>query len=232
MLLVVVYALNLSLSWFNQSVNPIIFRIYPTQSAISPTPTLYLAQFMTSSSEQTLVLSFSTCVFHVFGCPRLLLPCTPNSNTFRGGSSWKSSRGMPHQKMFEKQCLEMPFPAFWGWNSYFGGIWLLFIIRYYIVTQNDLVGKIWLWLEPCSCQPWSTPGFFSQNMPIIPPQHMPVPSHAICLCHLNHCFLQTTVSFYWRFIFSHSTWQTHCLNISCWLKVWGNTTENSTSSLE
>ena len=29
---------------------------------------------------------------------------------------------------------------------------------------------------------------FSQNMPIIPPQHMPLPSHSICLCHLNHCF--------------------------------------------
>ena len=28
-------------------------------------------------------------------------------------------------------------------------------------------------------------------MPIIPPQHMPVPSHSICLCHLNHCFLQS-----------------------------------------
>ena len=32
---------------------------------------------------------------------------------------------------------------------------------------------------------------FSQNMPIIPPQHMPVPSHFICLCHLNHCFRQS-----------------------------------------
>ena len=31
----------------------------------------------------------------------------------------------------------------------------------------------------------------SQNMPIIPPQHMPVLSHSICLCHLNHCFLQS-----------------------------------------
>ena len=32
---------------------------------------------------------------------------------------------------------------------------------------------------------------FSQNMPIIPPRHMPVPSHSIRLCHLNHCFLQS-----------------------------------------
>ena len=31
----------------------------------------------------------------------------------------------------------------------------------------------------------------SQNVPIIPPQHMPVPSHSIRLCHLNHCFLQS-----------------------------------------
>ena len=27
---------------------------------------------------------------------------------------------------------------------------------------------------------------FSQKMPIIPPQHMPIPSHSIRLCHLNH----------------------------------------------
>ena len=32
---------------------------------------------------------------------------------------------------------------------------------------------------------------FSQNMPTIPPQHMPLPSHFILLCHLNHCFLQS-----------------------------------------
>ena len=30
---------------------------------------------------------------------------------------------------------------------------------------------------------------FSQNMPIIPPQHMLIPSHSIRLCHLNHCSL-------------------------------------------
>ena len=27
---------------------------------------------------------------------------------------------------------------------------------------------------------------FSQNMPIIPSQHIPIPSHSIRLCHLNH----------------------------------------------
>ena len=32
---------------------------------------------------------------------------------------------------------------------------------------------------------------FSQNMPTIPPQHMPIPSHSIRLCHLNHCFHQS-----------------------------------------
>ena len=30
---------------------------------------------------------------------------------------------------------------------------------------------------------------FSQNMPIIPPQHTPVPFHSIRLCHLNHGLL-------------------------------------------
>ena len=30
---------------------------------------------------------------------------------------------------------------------------------------------------------------FSQNVPNIPPQHMPLPPHSIHLCHLNHCFL-------------------------------------------
>ena len=32
---------------------------------------------------------------------------------------------------------------------------------------------------------------FSQNLPIIPPQHMVIPSHSIRLCHLNCCFLQS-----------------------------------------
>ena len=60
-------------------------RIYPTlTAAISPTPTLHLAWFMASSfSKPTLLLSFSTCVFHVlFGHPRFLLPFTSNSNAF------------------------------------------------------------------------------------------------------------------------------------------------------
>ena len=34
---------------------------------------------------------------------------------------------------------------------------------------------------------------FSQNMPIMPPQHIPIPSHSIRLCHLNHCFLHITI---------------------------------------
>ena len=29
---------------------------------------------------------------------------------------------------------------------------------------------------------------FSQNMPIIPPQHIPISSHSIRLCHLNHLY--------------------------------------------
>ena len=32
---------------------------------------------------------------------------------------------------------------------------------------------------------------FSQTLPFIPPQHMPVPSHSIRLFHLNYCFLQS-----------------------------------------
>ena len=50
--------------------------IYPTLTAISPTTTLHLTRFMASSfSKTTLLLSFSTCVFHVFfGHPRFLLP--------------------------------------------------------------------------------------------------------------------------------------------------------------
>ena len=32
---------------------------------------------------------------------------------------------------------------------------------------------------------------FSQNMPIIPSQHMLVPSHSIRLCHLNHHLFQS-----------------------------------------
>ena len=33
--------------------------------------------------------------------------------------------------------------------------------------------------------------WFSQNMPISPLQNMPIASHFIRLCHLNHCFLQS-----------------------------------------
>ena len=51
-------------------------RIYPSLTAISPTPTFHLARFMASCfSKPTLLLSFSTSVFHVFfGRPRFLLP--------------------------------------------------------------------------------------------------------------------------------------------------------------
>ena len=54
--------------------------IYPTLTAISPTPTLHVARFMSSSiSKLTLLLSFSTCVLHVFfGRPRFLLPFISN----------------------------------------------------------------------------------------------------------------------------------------------------------
>ena len=59
-------------------------QIYPTLTAISPTPTLHLTWFMASSlSKPPLLLFFSTCVFHVFfGCPRFLLPFTSNYNAF------------------------------------------------------------------------------------------------------------------------------------------------------
>ena len=53
-------------------------RIYPTLTAITPTPTLHLTWFMASSfSKPTLLLSFSTCIFHIlFGRPCFLLPFT------------------------------------------------------------------------------------------------------------------------------------------------------------
>ena len=59
-------------------------QIYPTLSAIFLTPTLNLARFMASFfSKPTLLLSFSTCVFHVFfGRPHFLSPFTSNSNAF------------------------------------------------------------------------------------------------------------------------------------------------------
>ena len=76
----------------NQSINQSNFDpgfiplagIYPTLTAISPTPTLHLARFKVSSfSKPTLLLSFSTCIFHAFfGCPHFLLPFTSNSNAF------------------------------------------------------------------------------------------------------------------------------------------------------
>ena len=59
-------------------------QIYRGLTAISPNPTLHLARFKASSfSKPTLLLSFSTCVFHIFfGCFHFLLPFTSNSNTF------------------------------------------------------------------------------------------------------------------------------------------------------
>ena len=74
-------------------INPTLIQYYPrkwgwpdlpTLTAISPMPTLHLARFKASSfSKITLLLSFSTCVFHVFfGRPCFLLPFTSNSNAF------------------------------------------------------------------------------------------------------------------------------------------------------
>mgnify|MGYP001792961603 CR=1 FL=1 len=59
-------------------------RIHPTLIAISSTPNLHLARFKASSfSKSTLLLSLSTCSFHVFfGRPRFLLPFNSNSNAF------------------------------------------------------------------------------------------------------------------------------------------------------
>ena len=71
---------------FWSGLNPINWcnPIYPTLTAISPTPTLYLTQFKASSfSKPTLLLSFFTCIFHIiFGHPCFLLPFTSNSNSF------------------------------------------------------------------------------------------------------------------------------------------------------
>ena len=41
---------------------------------------------------------------------------------------------------------------------------------------------------------------FSQNMPIIPPQHVPVPSHSIRLCHLFYIGIQFKIFFYTLFL--------------------------------
>ena len=77
---------------WNVIINPILIWIYLRKwgwpdlphFGISPTPTLHLAGFMTSFfSKPTLLLSFSTCIFHAFfGHPHFFLPFTSNSNTF------------------------------------------------------------------------------------------------------------------------------------------------------
>ena len=58
--------------------------IYPTLAAISPAPTLHLARFNASSFfKPTFLLSFSTCIFHLFcSRPHFLFPFTSNSNAF------------------------------------------------------------------------------------------------------------------------------------------------------
>ena len=55
----------------------------------------------------------------------------------------------------------------------------------------------------------------SQNMPIIPPQHMAVPSHSIRLCHLNHHLLQSQHLFVLKiyFFFKMSVKCSTCLKL-------------------
>ena len=70
---------------FEINLIPIVIRAYPRKWGwLDPTPTLHLARFNASSIfKPTLLLSFSTCIFHVFlGRPHFLFPFTSNSNTF------------------------------------------------------------------------------------------------------------------------------------------------------
>ena len=75
----------------NQLISPILIRVCPCEggriytilTAICSTPTLHLTRFMASSPKPTLLLCFSTCIFHVFfGSPRFIFPFTSNSNAF------------------------------------------------------------------------------------------------------------------------------------------------------
>ena len=79
-------------------------QIYRTLTAIYLTPTLHLARFKASSfSKPTLLLSFSTCVFHVFfGRPRFLLPFTSKSNAFL--KTCLSSL-LNHARKYENNCV-------------------------------------------------------------------------------------------------------------------------------
>ena len=82
-------------------------QIYPTVTALSPTPTLHLTRFKESSfSKPTLLLSFSTCIFLIFfDCPRFLLPFISKSNT---------SQNMPSSLLNTCPCitilLHLPLP--------------------------------------------------------------------------------------------------------------------------
>ena len=70
----------------SQLINPTLIRVYPRKPGWPDLPqsNSNLTQFTVSSfSKPTLLLSFSTCVFHVFfGCPYFLLPFTSNSTAF------------------------------------------------------------------------------------------------------------------------------------------------------
>ena len=74
----------------NQSINlPILIRFYPRwldlpdSNSILTNSTLHFTRFMSSFlSKPTLLLSFSTCIFHVFFCHHFLLPFNSNSNAF------------------------------------------------------------------------------------------------------------------------------------------------------
>ena len=83
--------LHICILWFNSNSNFNLIRVYSRKQGWLdlPDPGSNLSNSHSPSRSNassffkpTLLLSFSTCIFHVFGCPRFLLPFTSNSNAF------------------------------------------------------------------------------------------------------------------------------------------------------
>ena len=94
MLVFRVLAIGHSTESMNQSINPILIRVYPVNrgdwiypsgnlsNSHSPSCSIHGVLFL-QTNALALLLHFSTCIFHIFfGRPRFLLPLTSNSNAF------------------------------------------------------------------------------------------------------------------------------------------------------
>ena len=142
------------------SINPILIcvyplnrggQIYPTLTVIFPTPTLHLARFMASSfSKLTLLLSFSTCIFHnFFGCPCFLLPFTSNSQSFSQNMPIIPPQMISYVQTRHKGCLIYSFKLYSIVVYSLSVKMILRTVAFPINSQFLDIGEVVPYLEKC-----------------------------------------------------------------------------------